>query len=211
MENIQEMINKCNLIKYCCDKISEIENYEQALSSDEIFDCHHRLETHTSDGERRLINLTKKELIALGMYYNRPASELILLPHSKHTILHNPRLGTGQGPKLPKYGKLDSKELREHLSSIKKGKHLSKEQVEKMKGMFTGIKSSLAIPVKVAETGDVFGSKREAERAYGRHSFDSNRKGSSRTRRKYYTLIEITREEYFSAIKQEELMKEVTK
>lgn len=203
MENIQEMINEPNLRKYCCDKVSDIENYELAMLSNEMFDCHHRLETHTSDGEIRPVNLTKKELIALDMYYNRPASELILLPHGEHTVLHKPRLGTGQGVTLPKYGKLGSKELREHLSIIRKGKPLPKEQVEKMKGMFIGIKSSLAKPVKVAETGDVFGSKREAERAYGRHSFDSSRKASSKTRRTYYTLIEITREDYYSSIQEQ--------
>ena len=77
---------------------------------------------------------------------------------------------------------------------------MSKEQVEKRKGMFVGIKSTLSMPVKVVETGDVFGSKREAERAYGRHSFDLNRKASPRSRRKYYTLLEITRDDYFKAI-----------
>ena len=193
------MINKENLIRYCCEEISNIEGYEEAIASNKIFDCHHKLETHNSDGERRTVNLTKQELIALGMYYNRPASELILLPHGEHTILHNPRLGTGQGLNQPKFGKLHSKELSEHLSSVLKGKHKSKEQVEKMKGMFVGIKSALSTPVKVIETGDVFGSKREAERAYGRHSFDLNRKASPRSRRKYYTLLEITREDYFKA------------
>ena len=41
------------------------------------WDRHHRLETHNSDGERRLVNLTVDELKALDMYYNRPAEELI--------------------------------------------------------------------------------------------------------------------------------------
>lgn len=199
MENIYQMINNENLRRYCCEEISNIEGYGEAITSNKMFDCHHRLETNNSDGERRTVNLTKKELIALDIYYNRPASELILLPHGEHTALHNPRLGTGQVLNQPKYGKLHSKELSEHLSTVRKGKPMPKEQVEKMKGMFVGIKSALSIPVKVVETGDVFGSKREAERAYGRHSFDLNRKASPRSRRKYYTLLEITKEEYFKA------------
>jgi hypothetical protein len=48
------------------------------------------LETHNSDGERRLVDLTSKELIALGMYYNRPASELTFMTTYNHEMLHNP-------------------------------------------------------------------------------------------------------------------------
>ena len=59
-----------------CDDFENIENYEVAKKDNFIgWDCHHRLETHNSDGERRLVDLTKKELIALGVYYHRPAEE----------------------------------------------------------------------------------------------------------------------------------------
>ena len=52
--------------------------------------CHHRLETHNSDGERRLIDISIKELKALNMYYNRPASEFIFMRTIDHEMLHNP-------------------------------------------------------------------------------------------------------------------------
>ena len=53
---------------YCKD-YENIENYDKAKADDFIgWNCHHRLETHTSDGERRLVNITKKELKALGMF-----------------------------------------------------------------------------------------------------------------------------------------------
>ena len=70
--------------KYCKD-YENIENCEKAKKDNfKGWHCHHRLETHNSDGERRLVDIAKKELIALGMYYNRPASELIFLPASEH-------------------------------------------------------------------------------------------------------------------------------
>ena len=76
--------------KFCSEDVSSIENYDKALlDTNLIYDCHHRLETHTSDGKRRLIDLTVEELKALGVYYKRPANELILLNKSEHMILHS--------------------------------------------------------------------------------------------------------------------------
>ena len=49
---------------------------------------HHRLETHTSDGFLRLVQLSKAELIALDMYYERPAEELIWLKAGVHRTVH---------------------------------------------------------------------------------------------------------------------------
>lgn len=71
------------------EQVEQIENYEEAIKSDEMWECHHRLETHNSDGERRLVELTSDELKALDMYFNRPASELILLTRTEHAKIHN--------------------------------------------------------------------------------------------------------------------------
>lgn len=74
---------------YCCEDISLIENYDKASADKFIgWQCHHRLETHNSDGELRDTFITFDGLIALGMYYKRPASELILLPMKEHRRLH---------------------------------------------------------------------------------------------------------------------------
>lgn len=70
------------IVRYCCEDISLIENYYQALESNETFDVHHRLELDTG------VYISSKELMDRNMYYNRPASELILLPHSVHTKMH---------------------------------------------------------------------------------------------------------------------------
>ena len=77
-------------LKYYCKDYENIENYEKALADNfKGWDCHHRLETHNSDGGRRLVDLTRDELKALDMYYNRPASELIFMKRSEHQFLHH--------------------------------------------------------------------------------------------------------------------------
>lgn len=76
------------LAMYCKD-YTKIENYNKALEDKFVgWQLHHRLETHTSDGERRLIDIGFEELKALGMYYNRPADELILMKRKEHRRLH---------------------------------------------------------------------------------------------------------------------------
>lgn len=93
--------------RYCKDYES-IENYYKAKADNfKGWHCHHRLETHTSDGERRLVDITQKELIALNMYYHRPAEELIFLPRSEHEAFRK--------------GKPRSAETRKKLSELNKG------------------------------------------------------------------------------------------
>lgn len=64
-------------------------NEKAVADKEKTYVCHHRFETHTSDGERREVDLTKEELVALNMYYSRPAEELIFFTRSEHTFLHN--------------------------------------------------------------------------------------------------------------------------
>ena len=74
------MINEKQAKKYCCEDISLIENYKEAVNSNEIYDCHHRLEID--------LKKTPKELQELNLYYNRPATELVFITHADHTRLH---------------------------------------------------------------------------------------------------------------------------
>lgn len=78
------------MFAYCIpEQIEQVENYELAKADNFNGWCiHHRLETHTSDGEKRLVDLSRMELFALDMYYNRPANELIFLTISEHISLH---------------------------------------------------------------------------------------------------------------------------
>lgn len=82
--------NNKTMFAFCIsEETEEIENYKVAKENDFKGWCiHHRLETHNSDGEKRIVNLTVKELKELGMYFNRPAKELIFLTRSEHSKLH---------------------------------------------------------------------------------------------------------------------------
>lgn len=125
--------------RYCKD-YKNIENYEAAKKDDfNGWDCHHRLETHNSDGERRLVDITQKELIALGMYYNRPAEELMFMKHSEHSSLHKPSDDTKK--KMSEAKKVKpiwnkgipmSDETKKKLSEALKGKTFSEEHKKKI-------------------------------------------------------------------------------
>lgn len=72
--------------KYCNDAICLIENYYSALQDDFKGWCiHHRLELHPDNS----IRFTGSALKDLGLYYNRPACELMFLRCEEHTKLHH--------------------------------------------------------------------------------------------------------------------------
>ena len=107
--------------KRICDDIENVENYEAAKKDNfKGWDCHHRLETHNSDGERRLVDIAQEELVALDMYYHRPANELIFLTRKEHSSLH-------------KEGKHSSEETRNKISEVMKVKHKGKILSEEIK------------------------------------------------------------------------------
>ena len=124
---------------YCCEDLSLIENYDKAISDvTQTWRCHHRLEIQD---EGKVI-YTPKQLENLGLYYNRPASELIFLTLSEHNTLHGKyapdernkrRSNTMKGKSHPQ-----SKETREYLSKINKGKTISLETRNKISNTLTG-------------------------------------------------------------------------
>ena len=112
---------KHNFEKFC-KEYTNIENYEKAKADNFKGWCiHHRLETHNSDGERRLVNISVAELQALGMYYNRPASELIFMKHGEHTQLHQ------KGGSNPMYGRHHSEDTRKKMREARKGKRTGED------------------------------------------------------------------------------------
>ena len=125
--------------KQYCKDFENIENYEKAKADNfKGWDCHHRLETHNSDGERREVDITRRELLALDMYYNRPSSELIFLTRSEHKSLHKPSEETkkkmGEAKKGNKHalGCKRSEETKKKMSEAKKGKLISEEHKNKI-------------------------------------------------------------------------------
>lgn len=112
---------------YCKD-IESVKNYDKAKADNfKNWHCHHVLETHNSDGERRLVDISHDELKALGMYYNVPAEQLIFMSSSEHLSLHNK-------------GKLSPKtvEHRNKISEALKGRPLSEEHRKKLSETLKG-------------------------------------------------------------------------
>ena len=133
--------------RYCKD-YQDIENYEKAKKDNFIgWHCHHRLQTWTSDGERRAVNISAAELQALGMYYNRPPEELIFLTASEHHSLHD------EGENNPMYGKHHSEEARKKMSdSWDYDKHFTTETRRKMREAAKGKPKSEEHKKKIGET-----------------------------------------------------------
>ena len=110
-----------NFERYCKD-YENIENYEKALADNFKGWCvHHRLETHNSDGERRPMDITRNELNALGMYYDRPPEELIFLTRSEHMSLHQ-KWNKRSAETRRKMSKPKSVEHKKNISEAMKGK-----------------------------------------------------------------------------------------
>lgn len=82
-------------IKAICKTPELIENYDLAMADTEhVWECHHRLQTYkrnkkTNTWELRDEAISVQDLLAFGLYYDRPATELIFLTSSEHTRLHN--------------------------------------------------------------------------------------------------------------------------
>lgn len=145
---------------YCCEDISKIENYEQAMNDEtQTWNCHHRLESHNSDGERRLVNLTVEELSALDMYFHRPASELIFLTVKEHRSLHKHSEESKKKMSEAKKGNIFSEEHKKKLSEASKGNtnalgnhfKLSEEQKKKISEAHKGILHSEESKKKISE------------------------------------------------------------
>lgn len=84
------MINEKYAKKYCKDDIRKIKNYEEAIKSDKMYDCHHILEL-TIDQD---FAHSREDLKRLGMYWKRPYFELVFLESREHYLMH--RVGKGR-------------------------------------------------------------------------------------------------------------------
>lgn len=150
-----------------------IENYDKAIAdTTQPWDCHHRLETHNSDGERRLVDISKAELIALGMYYDRPPEELIFLTSVEHSLLHLK-------------GKHHSEEHRRKISETMKGKHRSEETKKKISEAKKGHSHSEEAIRKMSE----------AHKGHS-HSEETRKKLSEAHKGKHWKLVDGKRVHY---------------
>lgn len=104
-----------------CKNYQDIENYELAKADNfKNWVCHHR----------KGVDISRKELKALGLYYNRPADELIFLTVSEHYSLHKVSEETKKkiseslkGKPSWNKGKRHTEETRKKIGAASIGKH----------------------------------------------------------------------------------------
>lgn len=109
------MFNSAMARMYCCDPIENIKGFKEASESSEKYHIHHRFEE---------MGLSQADLKELGMYYNRPACELVFMNGREHNKMHTTliptdRLVNGQfkDGHIPEF----TEEHRRHISEAKKG------------------------------------------------------------------------------------------
>lgn len=111
------MIKELNAISYCLD-YKDIENYDKAIADEKnIWVVHHRFEE---------MGLSSEDLIRMGLYFYRPAGELIFLTRGEHSKIHNACRTVSDETKQKiseaKKGKFASEETRQKMSNTRKGK-----------------------------------------------------------------------------------------
>ena len=134
------MISENNVRKFCCEDISTIENYDKAMTDmNHIWHCHHRLEVG-ANGE----TISRNDLKKYGLYYDRPASELIFLTMEEHTSLHGTNRSEASRRRMSeaKKGNILSSEHKRKISEALKGKHFCEEHKRKLSEAKKGKKLS---------------------------------------------------------------------
>lgn len=122
---------KCqNHKNYCRDPISNIEGYDEALNDlDHKYVIHHRLETCKRNRKTGKFDIKRDPseyvdrdtLKAFGLYFNRPANELVYMRYDEHSRLHTSGRGFGTRKDYNK-GKRRTKEQKDYLSNLYKGR-----------------------------------------------------------------------------------------
>lgn len=126
-----------------CKEPEKIENYEKAKSENFVrWNCHHRLETHNSDGIKRLVSISRQELMALGVYFDRPPEELIYLTVSEHTSIHSSTRHRTEEQKQKISNTLKghqvSADVRKKISNKLKGQYIPEEVRRKISNTMKG-------------------------------------------------------------------------
>ena len=137
--------------RYCCEDVSLIENYEKALADNfKGWVIHHRLETKCP-----IFKPTLKQLVQAGLYYKRPACELIFMKIEDHVSLHckGKKRSDEHRRKLSEAlkGRVISEEHRRKLSEANKGKHRSEEAKRKISEAKKGKHRSEETKRKISE------------------------------------------------------------
>lgn len=153
------MINVIGAMSYCIDDITKIENYDKAIADKEhTWVCHHKLETQDKWGKVREHEIPRDALIVAGVYYYRPAKELVFLTTAEHNRVHT---------SLRNFDTDNVRNKGTSISKSKMGHTVSEETRRKLSNAFKGIPNPKnGKKVRNMETGEIFISVAEARRHY---------------------------------------------
>lgn len=141
-----------NAKQYCCEDISLIENYEQAIADKtHTWDCHHRAEILPCG------RFSTSDLKKHGLYFNVPASQLLFLKQKDHVSLHHSGRPSGMS------GKHLSEESRKRISNSHKGRQKSEETRRKLSEAHKGKKASEETRRKLSESHKRYYAERRAK------------------------------------------------
>ena len=165
---------------YCREDLSLIENYDKAINDNtQIWRCHHRLEIQ----DNGKIIYTSKQLQDMGLYYNRPASELIFLTLSEHNYLHAKYAPKEKRDKFTSSmrGKSPTPKHRLHLSQALKGRKQTEEQKKINSECHKGIRCKEEAKKKLSESNKRYWSdetnrKRQSIKLKGKKRTDEQKK-----------------------------------
>ena len=166
------MISEKQAKKYCNEDPSLIENYWGAMNDEtQVWNCHHRLEIQPNG-----VKVSRCELISSGMYYHRPANELIFLTETEHRRIHHVgkvlsedtkrKLSeANKGRQSPNKGKTSSEDTKRKLSEAKKGRKQSEETKRKISEAHKGKIESEETRRKISEARKAYWEKRKNDEA----------------------------------------------
>lgn len=165
-----------------CKDFTKIENYGKAVLDTQVWDCHHRLETHyKKDGiwveRNKDEQITKEQLIKDGVYYNVEPCMLIFLRQDEHRRLHykdrhhteEAKSHMKQGAKTRKKKGHLTEEHKKHLSESLKGRKkppITEEHKRNLSLTLMGNKNGCKKVVCV-ETNEIFESLKAAGKSVG--------------------------------------------
>ena len=132
------MINEYYAKKFCCEDIGLIENYELAIAdTTQTWHCHHRGEVLPCG------RFSPNDLKKFGLYYKRPAPELIFLTKAEHNRLHKSGVPLSEEHKKAisdsKKGVPKSEATKKAMSEARKDVPLSEEHKKALSDSLKGV------------------------------------------------------------------------
>ena len=132
------MINEYTAKRYCSEDISKIENYDKAIADiTKTWHCHHSAEILPCGA------YSTKTLMKFGLYWERPANELIFVTCQQHMRIH--KIGNifgRKGKPGTRLGAITSEQTKNKIRASKIGKPSPRKGVHLLESTKTKMSES---------------------------------------------------------------------